>query len=640
MSRRALLGLGMAFLGWMAFAVGAKADTITVSTTDDEYNTDAAQCSLREAVQVFNTGVASFGGCSRAAAAGPSTILLPLASGQYVLTINLSGGNTNSVGDLNILQSMVISSTASTPTIRGESGWDDRLFHVENGALTIKKVSLGLASVLGTRYGGCIAVDADNALELINASVANCFAGENGGAIYLSSGGDITLTNTAIVTNTAANSGGGIFAERNTNIVVQGGRFTNNNADGFNGYGGGIYSQGSVRVGGALFNGNRAGDDTFIINPDEEGFGGAIFMTNGATELRVITSTFSSNTAGLTGGAIHVQLTNTTYVENQQPISIITSTFANNLARKGYGGGLNAFNAPFRIEYSSFGSNTADQGGGVNFGNTQAPSDASFTSLVLKSYFYSNTAANGPGGGLMLSGRAKIYGSTLFDNEANWFGGGVMFLGANLSEISNTTISSNRARRNGGGIFNQDTALTVKNSTIVNNKADFGVSTLNYRGGGIFNFDGDVYLQNNILANNDAAFDNDCSEGVYDPVNNNFPDPLTSFDFNLILDPNGCGLTLQSHDITGVDPLLNALAYNGGGAPGNPPGLSLPTHLPGPHSPVIDRGPSFCLTPGFDPTDERGEPRKQALACDIGAVEWGGIRAYIPSTMRSKASGW
>ncbi|MBL7162729.1 MAG: CSLREA domain-containing protein [Anaerolineales bacterium] len=60
----------------------ARAATINVDTTDDEYNTDPAECSLREAIQAANTD-AAFGGCD--AGSGDDTISLP--AGIYTFTL-------------------------------------------------------------------------------------------------------------------------------------------------------------------------------------------------------------------------------------------------------------------------------------------------------------------------------------------------------------------------------------------------------------------------------------------------------------------------------------------------------------------------------------------------------------------------
>src|SRR5262249_53069861 len=94
----ALCALGAAFA--LVPGVASAAD-INVTTTADEFNTNNAACSLREAVQAANTN-AAFGGCTAGSVSSPDTITL--TSGQtYGLTIpDVSDDNTNASGDLDI----------------------------------------------------------------------------------------------------------------------------------------------------------------------------------------------------------------------------------------------------------------------------------------------------------------------------------------------------------------------------------------------------------------------------------------------------------------------------------------------------------------------------------------------------------
>jgi len=62
----------LSLLGGAVFATPARAATITVTTTADEYGAGAG-CSLREAIRAANSN-AAFGGCS-AGAAGADTIM-------------------------------------------------------------------------------------------------------------------------------------------------------------------------------------------------------------------------------------------------------------------------------------------------------------------------------------------------------------------------------------------------------------------------------------------------------------------------------------------------------------------------------------------------------------------------------------
>ena len=141
------LGRGLAAL---VFALGlqaasARAATITVTTTADEFGSGVA-CSLREAVRTAN-GNADFGSCAHSGGFGTDLILLP--PGTYELTIAGIDEDADATADLDILSSLTISATGSTPTIRGDSGgYSGRLVHVHSPAVaTIKNLTPGIASV-------------------------------------------------------------------------------------------------------------------------------------------------------------------------------------------------------------------------------------------------------------------------------------------------------------------------------------------------------------------------------------------------------------------------------------------------------------------------------------------------------------
>jgi hypothetical protein len=104
-------------------------------------------------------------------------------------------------------------------------------------------------------------------------------------------------------------------------------------------------------------------------------------------------------------------------------------------------------------------------------------------------------------------------------------------------------------------------------------------------------------LQNTILALNTVATTHadDCDGDV------------TSLGTNLIGDPTGCTITLQSSDLTGA-PGLDA--FTDDGTPGN-------GHFPlVPASQAINKGNDAACPP----TDQLGQPR--VGRCDIGAIEF------------------
>jgi hypothetical protein len=177
--------------------------------------------------------------------------------------------------------------------------------------------------------------------------------------------------------------------------------------------------------------------------------------------------------------------------------------------------------------------------------------------------------------------------------------------------IENSTIANNIATGNGGdveggGVWVQAGTLAIKSSTITGNS----VGGSKGQGGGVYTDvpATDVSIQNSIVANNHGTEGNDLylSQGG-------------QIGFSLIKDPSNSGTPFDSTgpNVTGLDPQLNGLASNGG---------PTQTQLPGPSSPVIDKGAAFGLN-----TDQRGVLRPIDFPAipnaaggdgsDIGAVE-------------------
>jgi CSLREA domain-containing protein len=126
----------------VTYALGSGVD-IQVSTTADESDAsgNGTGCSLREAIHTANTG-SNFGGCIRTFnLTSNDTILLP--SGTYALTRTGSGEDLDITGDLDILKSVTISATGATsPIVAGGASWDDRIFDIVSGTVTIKQVTI------------------------------------------------------------------------------------------------------------------------------------------------------------------------------------------------------------------------------------------------------------------------------------------------------------------------------------------------------------------------------------------------------------------------------------------------------------------------------------------------------------------
>src|SRR5918997_1234836 len=85
--RRIAMMAFFGLVGSLMWAAPVQAAQISVNTTDDEYNTDTAECSLREAVKTANSD-ADFGGCID----DPADVdTISLGSNTYSLNLGPSG---------------------------------------------------------------------------------------------------------------------------------------------------------------------------------------------------------------------------------------------------------------------------------------------------------------------------------------------------------------------------------------------------------------------------------------------------------------------------------------------------------------------------------------------------------------------
>ena len=164
-----------------------------VDTTVDQYS--GADCSLRDALQTINSGV-DHGGCARIQnLTAFDRVLLP--SGIYSLTLSGAYEDFNVTGDLDIRRSVIISATGATsPTVTANSGWDDRIFDVVTGTVTIK----GL--VISGGGGGGVFIEPGASLTLNDSQVT----GNNGGGIT-NNQGLVTLNHVTLDSNHGVDGG-------------------------------------------------------------------------------------------------------------------------------------------------------------------------------------------------------------------------------------------------------------------------------------------------------------------------------------------------------------------------------------------------------------------------------------------------
>lgn len=366
-------------------------------------------------------------------------------------------------------------------------------------------------------------------------------------------------------------------------------------------------------------------------------FGGGVFTESGA--LRLTNITISNNvvrgTSNLHGGGLTIGTGATVLLDGEIKVSnnLLTRTgdnlsFGGGIANYGRlnstpntllvitdnvatdGGGIFNRSSFLHLNNAWIYQNTATRGGGIHFSRG---SEADQVQVINSNIFYNYPQAFSfaYGGGIYVNVAARervvIHSSTIafhsFGDDpigaGNWTSGGGVYNNGGHVIIERSTISSNSAIQDGGGIFQSDALapgagtprLTVTASTITNNVAADG--------GGI-QYNSPTTLGHTVLAGNFPNCDGYPGVRVVS-LGYNFTDVgcLNSID------------RLSTDIITSIDPLLEPLGFYGG--------ASL-THLPSPGSLLIDKIPSgsFCT---ITSTDQRGISRPQGVACDIGSVE-------------------
>lgn len=246
--------------------------------------------------------------------------------------------------------------------------------------------------------------------------------------------------------------------------------------------------------------------------------------------------------------------------------------------------------------------------------------------------------AGGAGGGLFNAARLGtglvMVDSQVMNNSAQ-YGAGVYNNQAALT-IINSSIVSNSASQLAGGLYNDDIrgVVFLRNTTLSGNNVTLG------QGGGLFNVGalrlnnvtltanhagsaGGVFSGGSLLVSNSLIGGNTADAGATDCSGQ-----LQSLGYNLVKDTTECELTgVLPTLMTGLNPGLGSLGLNGG---------RTLTHALLPDSPALDRGnPALPTGAGAtcETVDQRGSQRQGW--CDLGAYDaadpW---RVWMPSIQR------
>ena len=330
----------------------------------------------------------------------------------------------------------------------------------------------------------------NNVIIFNSSSNANFNTDANGGAIYLAAS-DCNLNNISITTS-SSNSGNSLKSANGgaiyvvyannvlTNITIDDSKST---SDSFNSKGGAIYWSGNS---GTLINAT-------ISNTLANGEGGAIYWSGNSPKVENISISYSqtkveNSTKDASGGAIYS--TSISDLKNVYIVDSLASTTNGNI----YGGAI-YFNGNTMTNVTVIGSR-ATTDSGTSYGGAVYWKKGNGNAYIYNSLFEENNADLG-GSNYFDSETARIYDTSFIGNVANYDGGAIYSVGADIL-LYDDTFELNSAKR-GGAIFAQNVQVKIYDSA-------FRYNTAENQGGAIYRNTngGSSEIINTDLVNNTA----------------------------------------------------------------------------------------------------------------------------------------
>ncbi|MCA9258639.1 MAG: hypothetical protein KDA61_05545, partial [Planctomycetales bacterium] len=575
--------------------------TFIVNTPLDENDGNYAQLSLREAIELSNSGpLVDFIEFDPMAMAGAVISMSPASSLKPFTTADMQ--ITDSVFITGLGSSVLTLDVAGS---RNRQGLGLRAFTVDDGdaeseidvvvsGLTLRNAAstvpgstffsrenLSLDDILwvdnettGDLVHGGVLAQVGGTLAVNNSVVtgnATRGVGSRGGAFYLL---DTTadFSYTTIAGNTTSQSladGGGIFT-KNSALTLTGVTLTGNSTPAGTSDGGGFFADGGIVD---LYDSIVAGNATGGSNSE----GGGFYAKNAVVnfELSTLSLNATIGTVASGGGA---------YID----------------------GGIVTFNESVVSQNRTSGASSV--GGGF----TLLSGALTLNDTTVRGNHTSGSSAHG-GAIANLGGTLVIDSSTLSANFVDGFlarGGAVYNRTAGTvgqTRILNSTLSGNLTQDHGGGLYNGGGITRIQYSTITNNSSPF----FGFGGGVATRGSSDTVTQvaSSIIAGN-LGSDVDLFSG-------SFTNSFLSLGYNVI----GNGLSKDVFNAAGdqsnvLNPMLGALLSNGG---------PTQTHEPLEGSPAVNAGnPNVTAgNAGVPVYDQRGAgySRVQGGRIDVGAVE-------------------
>ena len=406
-----------------------------------------------------------------------------------------------------------------------------------NFNISENNAGVGPDAVAAPGNGGGLHITGDADATITGGEMSENLAASEGGALWNSTG-TMTVDGTIINANDAQgadadNGGGGIFNNRGALIVTPATTITNNTASGALGSGGGIFS---------LTPGTLSIDGLTIEDNIANRAGGGIEINSAAGETYTFTDvTLDGNTvngpAPGNGGGLHITgMGNVEYnggsVVNNiayeggglwNSVGIMTisgTTITGNIANGNATGGGGLFNNGGTLIVDAATTLTQNLADGIDVGGRGGAifNNVGGTLNLATGMTISDNYASRAGGAIednsgntltldsvTLTGNSAGVdiglGNTITPNPGN--GGAVHLSGTTSAIILNSTVTSNLAALEGGGLWNSTGTMTVDNTLVDSNDAQGAAA--DGGGGGIYNNGGTLIVQNATLVTNNIA---------------------------------------------------------------------------------------------------------------------------------------
>ena len=315
-------------------------------------------------------------------------VVLAVWDSSLTVTDNTFQNNSAEAGG--VLSGEDSNLTVTDNTFQNNSAEAGGVLHVFSTSITFMNNSYSTKVCLGGLNSVCIST-----LTISNNTFQNNSATSNGGVLY-GWNSTLTVTNNTFQNNSATSNGGVLYVMFGS-LTVMNNTLQNNSAD----FGGILSVSGSNLI--------TVTDNTFQNNSATSN-GGVLAVRD--SSLTVTDNTFQNNSAEA-GGVLYVADSN---------LTVTDSIFQNNSAR--YGGGLYVYNTDITGNVILTNNLATEEGGGMYISR----STVTFTGNTT---IMNNSAIDGNGGGLLLSGESQLYlqpnaNVSFISNSAKSSGGAIM----------------------------------------------------------------------------------------------------------------------------------------------------------------------------------------------------------------------